>query len=129
MKRNCSLLLVSILLLAGALACKAAGSLDPTGENALQTEAVAIVRAAGTQTELARPTATVTKTSTPRPTPTREATPGPVTIDDDFGTLDPRWQGCGVCTVQGGRLVMGPYAPSNSARCYTVLCKDCGIVR
>lgn len=129
MKQTYSFLLIPAVLLVGALACKAAGNLDPTGENAVQTEAVGLVQAAGTQTQLARPTATRTRTPTPRPTSTPMPTSGPLMIDDSFDSLDARWQSCTVCTVKAGRLIMGPYPASNSARGYIALCKDCGIVR
>jgi hypothetical protein len=128
MKRRYASPLALVTLLFSALACDAAVNFYPAQE-AVQTEMAVFLAAtaavSGTQTELARPT----PTPVARLTPTPVSTPGPYVIEDDFSTLNPRWQGCAVCAVKGGRMLMGPYPSSDSLRGYIAICKDCGSVR
>jgi hypothetical protein len=86
------------------------------------------VARSATQTALAAPTVTPTVTLTSTPTPTPTVTPGPLVIDDDFSSMNPRWLGCDICAVKDGALIVGPYPASNSAKGYITLCKDCGVV-
>ena len=135
---------LSYSVLAGLLFCmvSAACSLGPdvqatataaAQESDMKTQSAAIVSTAialaGTQTALAMPTATPTITPTSTAAPTDTATPGPLVIDDDFSSMNPRWQGCDICSIKGGALMVGPYPSSDSAKGYITLCKDCGVVR
>lgn len=101
-------------------------------QHQIETQSAAIVSTtiaiSGTQTALAVPTFTPTVTPTATPLPTLTPTAGPLVVDDDFSSMNPRWQGCDVCSIKDGALVMGPYPSSNSAKGYITLCKDCGIV-
>jgi hypothetical protein len=141
MKRPYLVLLAGILLpillaacelpLFGEAAVQATATIEAQ-QHFIETESVAMVNTTiaqiATQTALAIPTATPTITPTSTPLPTATATPGPLVIDDDFSTLDARWQGCDVCSIKDGALVMGPYPSADSAQGYITLCKDCGIV-
>src|SRR5688572_10670697 len=125
MKRTYSSTLALATLFVSMLACNAIANIDPVRQEAVKTEMAILLEAtvavSGTETQLARPTAT------PRPSPTAVATAGPFVIDDDFSTLDARWQDCEICAVENGRMLMGPYPSSDSLRGYITICKDCGI--
>ncbi len=137
MKRSYSSIFACTLLCITLAACAAGPDTGATAtaeaqQHLVETESVAMVGTvmaqSGTQTALAVPTASATITPTSTPAPTATVTPGPLVIDDDFSSMNARWQGCGVCAIKDGALNFGPYPSSMSAKGYITLCDDCGVV-
>ena len=138
MKRSYSSLLIGALLCILFAACASGPNIQATATAAAEAQQLAVgtlsasilsttVAQSAMQTALAAPTVTATVTLTSTPSPTATVTPGPLVIDDDFSSVNPRWLDCGVCAVKNGALIVGPYPASNSLKGYITLCKDCGV--